>query len=292
MASEPADNGLRHSRRNIRQRADHLMTKGGLVRDDSDDELGLEDLPWEWIFEKDPDAGKAEGVKEYGGSSSRRRTSRPGSKQRRRIVGAHMGSFECRLGQVVLLSSPEPGKDWVGIITEFTEEEDEDGEDEMVKSANIMWFASPDEFMSTRNKRRADALPNEQYITADFNVNPLTSINGKASVMSKDVFFSKYPNGAPPKGNEAIAEYNKCIICRRGVNQVQGRYTEEFVWEDVYREDQVFDLIGMIKGGLKAEAAKKRKQVDSDVSIPTLDKRLTLTWSISTWMRRTMTCHR
>lgn len=292
MASEPADNGLRHSRRNIRQRADHWMTKGGLVRDDSDDELGLEDLPWEWIFEKDPDAGKAEVVKEYGGGSSRRRTSRPGSKQRRRIIGAQMGSFECRLGQVVLLSSPEPGKDWVGIITEFTEEEDEDGEDEMVKSANIMWFASPDEFMSTRNKRRADALPNEQYITADFNVNPLTSINGKASVMSKDVFFSKYPNGAPPKGNEAIAEYNKCIICRRGVNQVQGRYTEEFVWEDVYREDKIFDLIDMIKGGLKAEAAKKRKQVDSDVSIPTLDKRLTLTWPISTWMRRTMMCHR
>ncbi|PWY81980.1 P-loop containing nucleoside triphosphate hydrolase protein [Aspergillus heteromorphus CBS 117.55] len=125
-----------------------------------------------------------------------------------------------------------------------------------------MWFASPDEFMSTRNKRRTDALPNEQYLTADFNVNPLTSINGKATVMSKDAFFAKYPDGAPPKAKEDLAEYNKCIVCRRGVNQLQGRYTDEFVWENVYREDRIFDLINMIKDGLKG--AKKRKQVDND----------------------------
>ncbi|PYH92197.1 putative origin recognition complex subunit Orc1 [Aspergillus ellipticus CBS 707.79] len=132
----------------------------------------------------------------------------------------------------------------------------------MIKSAYIMWFASPDEFMSTKNKRRADALPNEQYLTADFNVNPLTSINGKATVMSKDAFFAKYPDGAPPKGKDELAEYNKCIVCRRGVKQVQGRYTDEFVWEDVYREDKIFDLIAMIKDGLKG--AKKRKPVDNE----------------------------
>lgn len=266
MALDSADNDLRHSKPNVRKGAEHWMSKGGLVRDDSDDELGYDDLPWEWVFEEDTDTGNADGVNGDGGGLSRR-PSRRGSKRRRRIVGARMGTFECKLGQAVLLSSPEPGKDWVGIITDFLEEEDEESEDnEVVKSANIMWFASPDEFMSTRNKRRADALPNEQYITADFNVNPLTSISGKASVMSKDVFFSKYPNGPPRKGKEAVAEYNKCIICRRGVNQVQGRYTEEFVWEDVYQEDNIFDLIDMIKNGLKAEAAKKRKKVDSDVS--------------------------
>ena len=142
-------------------------------------------------------------------------------------------------------------------------EEEDEAEGETIKSANIMWFASPDEFMSTRNKRRADALPNEQYLTADFNVNPITSINGKATVMSKDVFFAKYPNGAPPKGKEQLSDYNKCIVCRRGVNQLQGRYTEEFVWEDVYREDRIFDLIAMIKDGLKK--AKKRKHGDDDV---------------------------
>lgn len=261
----------RPSKPDVRKRAEHWMTKGGLVRDDSDDELGVEDLPWEWVFEKETESRKTDGsdnVNGDGGSATRRRPSRRGSKQRRRIIAARMGTFECKLGQVVLLKSPEPGKDWVGIITEFLEEEDEDEEenDGMVKSANIMWFASPDEFLSTRNKRRPDALPNEQYLTADFNVNPLTSINGKATVMSKDVFFARYPSGAPPKRKEQLAEYNKCIICRRGVNQVQGRYTEEFVWEDVYQEDKIFNLIDMVRGELKAEATKKRKPADDDVS--------------------------
>ncbi|PLN80327.1 putative origin recognition complex subunit Orc1 [Aspergillus taichungensis] len=240
------------------------MTKGGLVREDSDDELGEEDLPWEWIYDSNDDALKEEATNEDHPEgtpkSNRRRSSRAKPKHRRRIVGARTGSFECKLGQIVLLKSPEPGKDWVGIIIEFVEEEDDD--DESVMSANIMWFASPDEFMSTRNKRRADALPNEQYLTADFNVNPVKSITGKAMVMSKDAFFAKYPNGAPPKGKEELAEYNKSIICRRGVNQVQGRYTEEFVWEEVYQEDNIFDLIQMIKDKLKS--AKKRKQVDED----------------------------
>jgi BAH domain. len=144
------------------------------------------------------------------------------------------------------------------------EEEDEEEEGQIIKSANIMWFASPDEFLSTRNKRRADALPNEQYLTADFNTNPLTSINGKAVVMSADAFYAKYPNGTPPKDKTELAEYNKCIVVRRGVNQAQGRYTDEFVWEEVYQEENIFDLINLIKDGLKA--AKKRKVADDEVS--------------------------
>ncbi|KAI3010675.1 hypothetical protein CBS147346_1440 [Aspergillus niger] len=266
MASDSADEAdkSRSRKSSVRKRAQLWMTKGGLVRDDSDDELGEEDHPWEWIYDHNDENNKEieQATTEDTPKSSRRRTPRPNAKRRRTIVGARMGSFECALGQVVLLKSPEPGKDWIGIITEFVEQEDSDAEDEIIKSANIMWFASPDEFMSTRNKRRADALPNEQYLTADFNVNPLTSISGKATVMSKDAFYARYPDGAPPKGKEALAEFNKCIVVRRGVNQLQGRYTEEFVWEDVYREDRVFDLITLIKDGLKA--AKKRKQVDDD----------------------------
>lgn len=251
------------NRRNVRKRAQQWVTKGALVHEDSDDELGAEDHPWVWIYDTAAEIKEeAEGDRASPEKPGRRRASRSAPKPPA-IVGARMGTFECRLGQVVLLKSPEPGKDWVGIITEFLEEEDEDEEDAMIKSANIMWFASPDEFLSTRNKRRADALPNEQYLTADFNVNPLTSINGKATVMSKDAFYARYPNGAPPKNKTELAEYNKCIVCRRGVSQVQGRYTEEFVWEDVYQEDNIFHLINMIKDGLKA--ARKRKAVDSDV---------------------------
>ncbi|KAF9889222.1 Origin recognition complex, subunit 1 [Aspergillus nanangensis] len=264
MTLDPSDeNDTVNTRR--RKRAQLWMTKGGLVRDDSDDELGEEDLPWDWIYDtndnEDP-ASAQNGETEEGSKSARRRSSRPNTKRRQRIIGARMGTFECKLGQIVLLKSPEPGKDWVGIIAEFVEEEGDESEDEVVKSANIMWFASPDEFMSTRYKRRTDALHNEQYLTPYFNVNPLTSINGKATVMSKDMFYAKYPNGTPPKGKDELADYNKCIVCRRGVNQVQGKYTDEFVWEDVYREDSLFGLIDMIKTGLKT--AKKRKLVDND----------------------------
>jgi origin recognition complex subunit 1 len=259
------NSGTDSRKRDALKRAEQWMTKGGIIRDDSDDELGHEDLPWEWIYETESgENGKLETIPEEPENtpkSARRRSSR---QTRQRIVGARMGTFVCKIGEVILLKSPEPGKNWVGIITEFLEEEDEEDQ-EIIKYANIMWFASPDEFISTRNKRRMDALPNEQYLTTDFNVNPLASINGKAQVMSKDAFFSRYPDGAPPKSKQELAEYNKCIVCRRGVNQLQGRYTEEFVWEHVYSPEQLHDLIDLVKDGLKA--AKKRKQADTDVSI-------------------------
>ncbi|KAJ5246794.1 Origin recognition complex subunit 1 [Penicillium chermesinum] len=218
-----------------RKRNQQWVTKGALVREDSDDELGDEDLPWEWIYEEEPQAEgeAAENDEKKEKPSRRRRSSRPAQKKRA-IIGARMGSFECRIGQVVLLKSPEPGKDWVGIITEFLEEEDEDEEGGVLKLANIMWFASPDEFLSTRNKRRADALPNEQYLTADFNNNPLSSINGKAVVMSKDAFYAKYPNGAPLKTR------------RDWLSTINASFVDE----------------AMVKENLKA--ARKRKNVDSD----------------------------
>ncbi|PGH17676.1 hypothetical protein AJ79_01038 [Helicocarpus griseus UAMH5409] len=260
-------------RNKAEERAKQWLTKGGIFREDSDDELGYEDYPWEWIYEKDvaaingSDANDSDDELDCVTPTKRKSSHRQRKKAPKKIIGAKMGSFECMLGQVVLLKSPEPGKDWAGIICEFLEEEDEDDEDgtgEMVKCANIMWFASPDEFLSTKNKKRADALPNEQYITMDFNVNPLTSIDGKATVLSITAFEERYPKGAPPKGKAALAEYNKCIICRRGVNQLQGKYTEEFVWEDVYNgtEQGLFELIDFIKVGLKG--FRKRKAVDDE----------------------------
>lgn len=245
------------------QRARQWLTTANIYRDDSDDELGVEDHPWEWIYDADE---SLENILDDGVDQTPSRTRR---NRKKMIIGARMGQFECRLGQAVLLKSPEAGKDWAGIICEFLEEEDEE-EDEMVKSANIMWFVSPQEFMSTRHKRRMDALPNEQYITKDFNVNPLSSINGRARVMSKETFFARYPDGTPPKGAKERAEYNKCIVCRRGVNQLQGRYTEEFVWEDIHKEGMkgVLELIDRIRSELKQ--SRKRKQVDEDVSFHNL----------------------
>ncbi|KAK2740900.1 Origin recognition complex, subunit 1 [Onygenales sp. PD_40] len=262
-------------RNQAQERAKQWLTRGGISREDSDDELGYDDFPWEWIYEDDgADGNKASGSVDSGdeldcATPSKRKSSQR-ARQRtpaRKIIGAKMGSFECRLGQAVLLKSPEPGKDWAGIICAFLEEEEEDEEDgttELVKSATIMWFASPDEFISTKNKKRTDALPNEQYITLDFNVNPLTSIDGRATVLSKDAFEARYPNDIPPKGKAALAEYHKCIVCRRGVNQLQGRYTDEFVWEDVYNgtEPGLFELIDQLRSQLKG--SKKRKVVDAE----------------------------
>lgn len=239
------------------------MTKGALVRDDSDDELGVEDLPWNWIYDTNEETNQETVINDGSPLKRGRRRSSHLARQKPKIIGAQMGQFQCKVGEVVLLKSPEAGKDWVGIITEFVEEEDEDEEDEVLKSVNIMWFASPDEFMGTRNKRRTDALPNEQYITLDFNNNPLTSISGKGRVMSLGSFNTKYPSG-PPKIKTELAEYNKCIVCRRGVNQVQGRYTDEFIWEQVYNEDNIHQLINWVREGLKA--SRKRRAADEDVS--------------------------
>ncbi|EKV17437.1 ATPase, AAA-type, core [Penicillium digitatum] len=247
-------------RRSAREHA-QWMTKGALVRDDSDDELGVEDLPWDWIYDTSEETIQEPETKDdTPAKRSRRRSVRP-ARQKRKIVGAKMGQFQCKVGDVILLKSPEAGKDWVGIITEFLEEEDENEEDEIVKSAHIMWFASPGEFMGTRNKCRTDALPNEQYITLDFNSNPLTSISGKGAVMSQSAFSAKYPNG-PPKNKTELTEYNKCIVCRRGVNQVQGRYTDEFIWEQVYNKDNIHHLINCVRDGLKS--SRKRKAADDE----------------------------
>jgi len=61
-----------------------------------------------------------------------------------------------------------------------------------------------------------------------------------------------------------LAEYNKCIICRRGVNQLQGKYTDEFIWEDLYKESEegVFELIEQIKTKLKGSRRRKAKDID------------------------------
>lgn len=254
-----SDSDSSPKRQNARDRA-QWMTKGALVRDDSDDELGVEDLPWNWIYNNEETNQQDVVMDGSPTKRGRRRSTRPD--QKRKIIGAQMGQFECKVGDIVLLKSPEAGKEWVGIITEFVEEEDEEEEDEVVKSANIMWFASPDEFIGTRNKRRTDALSNEQYITLDFNNNPLTSISGKGKVMSPSAFNAKYPSG-PPKDKVELAQYNKCIVCRRGVNQVQGKYTEEFVWEEVYDENNIHQLINWVKETLKA--SRKRRAADNDV---------------------------
>ncbi|RMZ86700.1 hypothetical protein DV736_g6072, partial [Chaetothyriales sp. CBS 134916] len=235
------------------------LTKGGLQREDSDDELGYDDLPWEWIY-----ADKS--VQDQNGAQTTpRKRQKAGtgleSSRNRQIVGAKMGSFSVKIGDTVLLKSPEQGKDWVALVCAFSEV-DEDGEAEMC--AHVQWFCSPDElaFSKRPNKKKPEALPNESYLTADFNLNPLTAINGKAIVLSKDAFFKKYPEGKEPKSKAARKQYGKTILCRQAVKQRNLIFTEEFVWDEIYRgPEDMLDLVDWIKEQTKRIMVKRPLEI-------------------------------
>ncbi|KAF2765061.1 origin of replication binding protein [Teratosphaeria nubilosa] len=217
--------------------ARHILSGGGVPREDSDDELGDEDHPWEWIY------------------------GQKGSKNE--IVGARMGRFECRIGDTVLLKAPG-NEAWVGIIYNFSEKEGEDEDGEPIrneKKADMMWFSSEKEIRHKR--KRTDFLPNELYITADFDNNPLTSINGKATVMSLDKFNELYPSGKIPRKSAA---HGKTFICRRGANIRAASYTDEFVWKEVYQDGNDLDgLVELVREGtIKTRKRKALKSIEED----------------------------
>ena len=111
------------------RRARQILAGAGINREDSDDELGVEDLSWDWIYA----AGTAKGQSQ--------------------IVGAKFGSFKCMIGDCVLLKADGYKEAWVAIICEFLEDETCEAE----KSANFMWFSS-DKEIRNREKKRTDAL--------------------------------------------------------------------------------------------------------------------------------------
>ncbi|KAK4211413.1 P-loop containing nucleoside triphosphate hydrolase protein [Rhypophila decipiens] len=206
----------------------------GVTREDSDDELGTNDYPWEWIYDRekntDPDS---ETVDENGPASRKRKRAALQALQQPTIVGARMGEFECYLGEIMLLKAEGSHEAWVGIITEFLDDEEGD------KAATFMWFSSEREIRNSEKKRK-DFVEHELYITANTDINPLTTINGKAHVMSQKAFNRKYPNGKVPK---KAKEYGKTFICRRGCNARTCTYTEEFIWEDVYHGKDDIDAL-------------------------------------------------
>ncbi|TPX17414.1 uncharacterized protein E0L32_003057 [Thyridium curvatum] len=222
----------------------------GVNRDDSDDELGIEDLPWEWIYQEQQDGSPAED----GNSRKRKRT------QQDKIIGARMGKFECRLGDTVLLKAELTNEAWVGIICDFVDSDGDEGE----KSANFMWLSTEREIRN-KEKKRTDFYPNELYISPSWDLNPLASINGKATVTSLDAFLKKYPNGKVPRSSR---DHGKIFVCRRGCNTRTATYTDEFVWEDIYHgsEEDIFNLVEMVKNGTKATRKRRSaKQPSPDV---------------------------
>ncbi|KAL8831745.1 MAG: hypothetical protein Q9191_000673 [Dirinaria sp. TL-2023a] len=218
-------------------RAKQYLSGGGVAREDSDDELGLEDHPWQWIYSSDQERKKGQPE----------------------IIGARMGSFQCAIGDCVLLKA-EGGTNeaWIGLICEFQDDEEQDQ-----KAANFMWFSTEREIRN-KQKKRTDSLPvwnrghNEVYITPSWDINPLTSINGKATIMSPAVFNNVYPSGKIPRSSR---NYGKVFICRRGCNTRTATYTDEFVWESIFQGPQDVDaLIERARSQTKATRKRKREE--------------------------------
>jgi origin recognition complex subunit 1 len=268
----PPDDG-KHStpKRSRADRARQYLSSGAVAREDSDDELGLVDYEWEWIYDGDDSTNLVNGAsqdalekKEQVETPSRKKKQ---SKSKRIIKGARMGSFECKIGDTVLLKSPEAGKAWVGVILYFLEDE------EIGKAACFMWFSSEAEI--TKHKRkRTDALPQELYLTPAYDVNCLAAINGKATVCSGEKFFDRFPKGKPPgKNRKQIAEYSKWFVCRRACNTRTVTYTDEFVWEEYFPAKEniaiqdLLDLVDRVTEETKLSRKRKAEKVDTDVSI-------------------------
>ncbi|CAK7204738.1 Origin recognition complex, subunit 1 [Sporothrix eucalyptigena] len=219
----------------------------GVSRDDSDDELGELDHPWEWIYDDERPEQEEKGTRD--GSEFPRKRKRAVVESS--IVGARMGTFECFLGDTVLLKAEGSNEAWVGIICEFIDDDGDDGE----KAAHFMWFSTEKEIRN-KARKRTDFMPNELYISPSYDVNPLTSINGSAMVMSPAVFRKKYPSGRVGRQN---ADYGKAFVCRRGCNTRTASYTDEFVWEELYNGtvEDIENLIEFVK--TKTKATRKRR---------------------------------
>ncbi|KAH0555636.1 hypothetical protein GP486_006421 [Trichoglossum hirsutum] len=254
------------AKRSKAERARRYLSGFGVAREDSDDELGLEDHPWNWIYEETTEASDCNGrtedlscsdgddelvVSTLNRQVSGRKRRAPCS-ERGRIVGARMGDFQCKIGDCVLLKADGTNEAWVGLICAFEDEED-DG-----KAANFMWFSTEKEIRN-KQKKRTDFMQNELYITPSWDINPITSINGKATVMSPKKFLSKYPDGRVPRSSR---DYGKIFVCRRGCNTRTATYTEEFVWEDIYEghEEDIFALIERVQSETKATRKRRGEE--------------------------------
>ncbi|KAL8371005.1 hypothetical protein RB595_001044 [Gaeumannomyces hyphopodioides] len=238
----------------------------GVLRDDSDDELGDDDLPWEWIYDGDGPADDGNGTTSNlslpppgepsqdpaANGTGRRKRKRAPEIPEHKIIGARMGNFECRLGDTVLLKAEGSNEAWVGIICDFVEEDGDEGE----KAAQFMWFSTEREIRN-KEKKLTGTYWNELYITPSWDTNPLAAINGKATVMSQESFLAKYPSGKVPRNSR---EFGKVFVCRRGCNTRTASYTNEFVWEDIFRgtEGDVHKLIERVKTETKATRARRK----------------------------------
>lgn len=195
----------------------------GVLREDSDDELGSEDLPWEWI--RSPT------------SSS--------------IIGARFGQFSIQIGDCLLIKGEGlKGEAYVGMAADFLE--DKHGE----MMATVIWFSTEGEITS-KTKKRMDYLENELYLNPTTDKIPIASINGHAEICSEKVFKERFPQGIGKRSKNA----GKVFVCRRGCNPRTATYTEEFIWEDIFqgRDTDVNKLLKWVQEKTTSKRAAKPK---------------------------------
>ncbi|KAL7924988.1 P-loop containing nucleoside triphosphate hydrolase protein [Trichoderma austrokoningii] len=199
------------------------------------------EVSWEWIYSTEQtDNGEGDRKRRRGSASSK-------------IVGARYGDFECRIGDTVMLKAGDVSYGaWIAIICDFREDS-ETGE----MSADFMWFLTEKEIRN-KGRKREDFYWNELYISPSFDVNPLASINGKANIMSLDAFLSAHPSG---KISRNSPDFGKTFVCRRGCNTRSTTYTDEFVWEEVYKNgENVSALKDFVEKNTRATRRKARAQ--------------------------------
>lgn len=75
--------------------------------------------------------------------------------------------------------------------------------------------------------------------------------------------MAKHPGGKIPRNSK---DYGKSFICRRGCNTRTATYTEEFIWEDVYRgtEEDLQHLIERVQSETKATRRRRREKQAAD----------------------------
>lgn len=94
-------------------------------------------------------------------------------------------------------------------------------------------------------------------MTINTDENPLDSIVGKAEIMSEKAFLKRYPQGKVPRQSP---KYGSVFVCRRGCNTKTARFTEEFVWEEVYKG---FEDLDELKDRIERDTAFTRKRKES-----------------------------
>lgn len=107
---------------------------------------------------------------------------------------------------------------------------------------------------------------NELYINPSYNLCPLSSINGRAKVLSPAQYTKLYPAGVSKKSRE----FGKVFVCRRGCNPRTATYTSEFNWDELYkgRETNIFRVGELVRKGTKATRGKNKPAAAAAATAP------------------------